>query len=80
MIDRMAFKGQASFFISLIWSKVRTFSFSFLGKVRDDIVSGGHLVFLKKRIDDSIEILYAIIKGQPDKFLSFGTSFLTRMR
>ena len=46
--------------------------FFLLGKVCDDIVGGRHLVFLKKRIDDSIEIFDAIIKGQPDKFLSFG--------
>ena len=70
MIDRMAFKGQASMFHLFDLVKGQDIFFFLLGKVRDDIVSGGHLVFLKKRIDDGIEILDAIIKGQPDKFLS----------
>ena len=72
MIDRMAFKGQASIFHLFDLVKGQDIFFFLLGKVRDDIVSGGHLVFLKKRIDDGIEILDTIIKGQPDIFLSFG--------
>ena len=67
----MAFKGQASFFHLFDLVKGQDIFFFFLCKVRDDIVGGGHLVLLKKRIDDGIEILDAIIKGQPDIFLSF---------
>ncbi len=59
-------KVKPALFISLIWSKVVTF-LPWV-KVRMMVVGGGHLV-LKKRIDDSIEIFDAIIKGQPDKFL-----------
>ena len=64
MIDRMAFKGQASTFHLFDLVKGQDIFFFLLGKVRDDIIGGGHLVLLKKRIDDSIEIFDAIIKGQ----------------
>ena len=63
MIDRMAFKGQARFFHLFDLVKGQDIFFFFLCKVRDDIVSGGHLIFFEKRIDDSIEIFDAIIKG-----------------
>ena len=72
MIDRMAFKGQTSMFHLFDLVKSQDIFFFLLGKVCDDIVGGRHLVFLKKWIDDGIEILDAIIKGQPDIFLSFG--------
>ena len=72
MIDRMAFKGHASMFHLFDLVKGQDIFFFLLGKVRDDIVGGGHLIFFEKRIDDGIEFLDTIIKGQPDIFLSFG--------
>ena len=47
MIDRMAFKGQASIFHLFDLVKGQDIFFFLLGKVRDDIVGGGHFIFLR---------------------------------